>query len=65
MRLGLAQRRRVDVIRAVDHQIATGVYPDIDRARLGARRVAADLRAGHGRRHLVLLTPIWNILYSL
>ena len=49
----------VDVIRAVDHDIATGVYPDMTEYGWGAdawpalfeRVLAADI--------LVLLTPIW------
>ncbi len=43
----------VDIVRAVDHEIATGVWPGHDRARLGGRRPAGDLRAaGGGRRPL-------------
>ena len=41
----------VECIRAIDHQIATGRLARHDRARLGRRRVAGDLRAGDGRRH--------------
>ncbi len=41
----------VDQIRAIDHQIATGVWARHDRTRLGGRRVAGDLRARDGRRH--------------
>ncbi len=36
----------VDVIRAVDHEIATGVWPDMTEEGWG---VARDLRAGDGR----------------
>ena len=41
----------VDVIRAIDHEIATGVWPDMTEHGWDARRVARDLRAGHGGRH--------------
>ena len=41
----------VEQFRAIDHEIATGVYPGHDRARLGARRLAGDLRARDRRRH--------------
>ena len=40
----------VDSIRAIDHEIPTGPVPGHDRARLGSRRLAADLRAGQGGR---------------
>ncbi len=54
-----AQRRPVEVIRAVDHQIATGVYPDMtehgwdrdDWPAIFEKVMAADI--------LVLLSPIW------
>ncbi len=42
---------QVEVVRAIDHDIATGVWPDMTRARLGDRRLARDLREGQGRRH--------------
>ena len=41
----------VENIRAVDHQIATGVWPDMTEHGWDARRLAGDLRAGDGRRH--------------
>lgn len=33
----------VEVLRPTDYDIATGVYPDMDRAGLGHRRLAPDL----------------------
>ena len=41
----------VESIRAVDHEIATGVWPDMTEHGWERRRVAGDLRAGDGRRH--------------
>ncbi|GGN77754.1 hypothetical protein GCM10011610_24560 [Nocardia rhizosphaerihabitans] len=40
----------VSHIRAVDHDIATGVWPDMTE-RLGHRRVARAAGTGDGRRH--------------
>jgi hypothetical protein len=39
---------QVEVLRTIDHDIATGVYPEHDRARVGRRRMAPDLGAGQG-----------------
>ena len=41
----------VETVRAVDYDIATGVWPDMTRTRLGQRRLAADLRQGPGCGH--------------
>ena len=41
----------VENIRAVDHQIATGVWPDMTEHGWDARRLAGDLREGDGGRH--------------
>ena len=41
----------VDQFRAVDHQIATGVYPDMRDPGLGRRRVAGAVPPGPGRGH--------------
>ncbi len=41
----------VEVIRAVDRDIATGVYSDMTEHGWDQRRLAADSRAGHGRGH--------------
>ena len=49
----------VDELRAIDHDIATGVWPDMTEHGWDARRLAGDLRAGDGRRHPGAGTPIW------
>ena len=41
----------VEVVRAVDHDIATGVYPDMTEHGWDTRRVAGHLPAGDGQRH--------------
>ena len=55
MDISMEMMRRVGVevggIRAIDHEIAYRGVAGHDRARLGVRRVARDLRARHGRRH--------------
>ena len=42
---------RVDVVRAVDHDIATGVYSDMTEHGWDRDDWPADPRAGDGRRH--------------
>ena len=41
----------VDIVRAIDHDIATGVWPDMREHGCGHRRLARDLREGARRRH--------------
>ena len=41
----------VELIRAVDQHIATGVYPDMTEHGWPTGRLARDLREGDGRRH--------------
>ena len=47
-RNGVAGRR---ASAPIDHDIATGVWPDMTEHGWDARRLAGDLRAGDGRRH--------------
>ena len=42
---------RVDVVRAIDHDIATGVWPDMREHGWGNRRLAGILEKGQGGRH--------------
>ncbi len=49
----------VEVVRAVDHDIATGVYPDMTEHGWATDAVAGDLPAGAGRDILVIAGPIW------
>ena len=41
----------VDVVRAIDHEIATGVWPDMTEHGWDGRRVASHLRTGPSGRH--------------
>ena len=50
----------VDVVRAIDHDIATGVWPDMTEHGWERDDWPAHLRAGRWPPHiLVLCTPIW------
>ena len=51
--IGIMHHARVgtEVIRAVDHDITTGVYPDMTEHGWVAERVAGDLREGEHSRH--------------
>jgi len=47
----------VDELRAIDHEIATGTWPDMTEHGWAVRRVADDQRAGAGRGHPRALRP--------
>ena len=42
---------RTETIRAIDHDIATGVWPDMTEHGAASRRLAAAVSEGAGRRH--------------
>jgi multimeric flavodoxin WrbA len=49
----------VEVIRGIDHEIATGVWPDMTEHGVGPRRLALRTRKVMAADILVLTSPIW------